>query len=126
MIGFYRAMFERNIPVDFVHVDELTTALAASYRVIYLGTPLMLPRNAAAALKEYVRAGGTLISEARPAWNDERGFANGTIPGAGLDEAFGVRESERRSPDAVTMITTSGDRVSGAVFEGEQRFVGQT
>jgi beta-galactosidase len=116
MIGFYRAMFERNIAVDFIHVDEIA-ARASSYRAIYLGTPLMLPRAAAAALKEYVRGGGVLISEARPAWNDDRGFANQTIPGAGLDEVFGVRETELRSPDSVVMTDDTGASIPGAGFE---------
>ena len=102
ILGAYRAMYDRNIAVDFVHVDDLA-AQAAKYKAIYLGTPIMLPRAAAAALREYVRGGGTLISEARPAWNDERGFANDTIPGAGLDAVFGVREQQLRSAEAVVM-----------------------
>ncbi|HEX6462937.1 MAG TPA: beta-galactosidase, partial [Vicinamibacterales bacterium] len=117
MMGFYRAMFERNIAVDFVHTDELTPGMAASYRAIYLGAPLMLPRKVADALKAYARDGGTLISEARPAWNDDRGLANETIPGAGLDEVFGVRESELRSPESVVMTDAAGDRIPGLMFE---------
>jgi glycosyl hydrolase family 42 (putative beta-galactosidase) len=66
----------------------------------------MLSRETAAALREYVNQGGTLVSEARPAWNDDRGFANSVIPGAGLDQVFGVRESELRSPEQITMSRT--------------------
>ena len=55
----------------------------------------------AAALTAYVKGGGTLISEARPAWNDERGYAVARIPGAGLDEMFGAREKVLRSPETV-------------------------
>jgi beta-galactosidase len=125
MLGAYRALYERNIAVDFVHVDDLASA-ASNYKAIYLGTPIMLPRAAASALREYVRRGGTLISEARPAWNDDRGFANPTIPGAGLDEVFGAREQELRTADSVTMIGASdlagllapfaGRAIPGAVF----------
>jgi beta-galactosidase len=108
MIGFYRAMFERNIPVDFIHTDELAAGAAARYRAVFLGTPLMIPRSAADALRAYVRDGGVLISEARPAWNDERGFANVTIPGVGLDEVFGARERELRSPETIAMQGVGG------------------
>jgi beta-galactosidase len=123
MIGFYRAMFERNIPVDFIHTDELAAGAASRYRVVFLGTPLMLPRAAADALRRYVEDGGTIIGEARPAWNDERGFANVTIPGAGLDQVFGVRERELQSPDAITMTMEKGAggalaRLSGASVPG--------
>ena len=103
MIGFYRALFERNIPVDFIHADDLAAGRASRYRVVFLGTPLMLPGPLVSALRTYVQNGGVLISEARPGWNDERGFANARIPGGGLDEVFGARERELRSGDIVTM-----------------------
>ncbi|PYR77752.1 MAG: hypothetical protein DMF86_08035 [Acidobacteria bacterium] len=63
----------------------------------------MLPGPLVSALRTYVQNGGVLISEARPGWNDERGFANARIPGGGLDQVFGARERELRSGDIVTM-----------------------
>jgi beta-galactosidase len=104
MLGFYRAMFERNIQVDFLHIDDIAAGRASDYEAVFLGYPLMLPEAVADALKAYVQAGGTLISEARPAWNDERGLANARIPGAGLDEVFGVREKLLRPAGKVEMI----------------------
>jgi beta-galactosidase len=104
MVGFYRAMFERNIQTDFVHPDEIVAGLASTYDVIFTGYPLMMPQAVAEALRNYVREGGTLISEARPAWNDDRGFASPVIPGFGLDTTFGVREKLLRSAETVTMI----------------------
>ena len=70
----------------------------------------MLQQPVAEALKAYVRGGGTLISEARPAWNDERGDANARIPGGGLDEIFGVREKELRSREAITFTCENEPR----------------
>lgn len=102
MLGIYRALFEQNIQVDFIHPDEVIAGRASDYAVVYLSYPVMLQRPVGDALKAYVKGGGTLISEARPAWNDERGLANLRIPGAGLDEVFGVRERELRSGDAIT------------------------
>jgi beta-galactosidase GanA len=104
MVGFYRAMFERNIQTDFIHPDEIVAGLASRYDLVFLGYPLMLPQAVADALKAYVRGGGTVMSEARPAWNDERGLANARIPGAGLDEMFGAREKLLRSAETVTMV----------------------
>lgn len=104
MIGVYRALFEQNIQADFIHPDEIASGLASNYRVVYLPYPIMLSRPVADALKSFVKGGGTLISEARPAWNDERGNANERIPGAGLDEIFGAREKVLRSPDPVTFV----------------------
>jgi beta-galactosidase len=102
MLGIYRALFEQNIQVDFIHPDEVAAGLASKYDVVYLSYPVMLQQPVAEALKVYVQGGGTLISEARPAWNDERGAANLRIPGGGLDEVFGARERELRSAESVT------------------------
>jgi len=113
MLGIYRALFEQNIQVDFIHPDEVIAGRAPEYAVIYLSYPIMLQRPVADALKAYVKGGGTLISEARPAWNDERGFANLRIPGAGLDDVFGARERELRSGDAITF--TAERNLDGAL-----------
>ncbi len=102
MLGIYRALFEQNIQTDFIHPDEVIAGLASKYDVVYLSYPIMLQQPVADALKSYVRGGGTLISEARPAWNDERGAANAKIPGGGLDELFGARERELRTGDPIT------------------------
>src|SRR6476659_5990199 len=105
MLGIYRALFEQNIQVDFIHPDDVVAGAASKYQLVYLSYPLMLSQPVAEALKAYVRGGGTLVSEARPAWNDERGFANLRIPGAGLDEVFGARESELRPGEPITFTT---------------------
>ena len=108
MLGFYRALFERNIPVDFIHPDDIVAGAAGKYDVVFFGYPLMVPQPVADALKAYVRGGGTLISEARPAWNDERGFANPRIPGAGLDDVFGAREKRLQPAETVTFVGEHG------------------
>src|SRR5262249_13697200 len=108
MLGFYRALFDRDIQVDFVHADEIVAGAAAKYAVVFFGYPLMVPQPVADALKAYVRGGGTLITEARPAWNDERGLANARIPGAGLDEVFGAREKRLRPSETVTLVGERG------------------
>ena len=71
---------------------------------------------AAEKLRDYVAQGGTLVSEARPAWNDERGFANERIPGAGLDEVFGAREVLLRTVEA-TEFTYGGEKIAGGDWD---------
>ncbi len=102
-MGFYRAMFEKNIQIDFVHTDEVVSGLADQYKMIYLAYPLMLSEAVVVALRNYVQQGGILVSEARPAWNDERGYANDRIPGGELDEVFGCREKVLRSPEEIRL-----------------------
>jgi beta-galactosidase GanA len=123
MLGVYRALFEQNIQADFIHPDEIAAGAASDYAAVYLSYPLMLQRPVADALKAYVKGGGTLVSEARPAWNDERGYANPRIPGAGLDELFGAREKVLRSPETVTF--TAEPNLEGALAPlAGRRFTG--
>lgn len=136
MLGIYRALFEQNIQTDFIHPDDVIAGAASKYSVIYLSYPLMLQQPVAEALKAYVRGGGTLISEARPAWNDERGFANARIPGGGLDQTFGARERELRSGDAITfamepnlegaLAPLSGRAFNGTAFAEHLEVSGNT
>jgi beta-galactosidase len=94
LLGIYRALFPTNVPLDFVHADHLKASDLAPYRLVVLPYPLMMPASAAAELREYVRAGGALVAEARAGWNDERGRAADTIPGLGLAEVVGARETD--------------------------------
>lgn len=112
----FKAFWERSIPVEFLHVDDVIAGRTSPYKIIFLPYPLMLPAAAADKLRDFVAAGGTLVSEARPAWNDERGFAHLRIPGAGLDAVFGAREALLRSPQS-TEFTYRGEHVTGNVFE---------
>jgi beta-galactosidase len=94
LLGVYRALFPTNVPLDFVHADHLKATDLAPYKLVVLPYPLMMPAAAAAELREYVREGGSLVLEARAGWNDERGRAAEAIPGLGLAEVVGARETD--------------------------------
>jgi len=97
MLGVYRALFPANVPVDFVHVNDLGREALAPYKLLFLQYPLMMPEKAGAAIAEWVRAGGAAVAEARLAWNNDRGYASEIIPGLGLHEVFGCRETAVQS-----------------------------
>ena len=94
LLGVYRALFPLNVPIDYVHINELSGALQ-QYKLVILPYPLMLPEAAADTLKAYVRSGGHLVAEARLGWSNERGMATDRIPGMGLWEVMGCRETAR-------------------------------
>jgi beta-galactosidase len=100
LLGIHRALFPANIPLDYVHVDDISAQALAQYRLVYFPYPLMMPAEAAGVLKEYVRGGGTLVAEARLGWNDERGRAAETLPGMGLHEIMGCREEHVQTGEA--------------------------
>lgn len=92
LLGPYRALFSTNVPLDYVHIDRLSAGKLRQYKLVIFPYPLMIPEQSARALTEYVREGGTLVAEARLAWNNERGYASDRIPGLGLWEVMGCRE----------------------------------
>jgi beta-galactosidase len=120
IVGAYRALYNENIQVDFVHADEVAAGAFPAYRAIYFPYPIMMSKPVAEGLAAYVGGGGTLISEARPAWNDERGFANARIPGAGLDEVFGAREAVLRVTEPLTMRVTPKPGGGLAALAGQE------
>jgi len=94
MTGYYRAFAENNVPIDFIHVRDLESADLSHYKLIMVPWPVILRPEAAAGLKKYVTQGGSLVSEARMAWNSEHAYTADVIPGMGLSEVFGVRETK--------------------------------
>jgi beta-galactosidase len=103
LLGYYRFFTEQNIPVDFIHRRDLEKDDVAGYKLIIVPYPLMFTAQAAEGLRTFIAGGGYVISEARLAWNDERGYAMPAIPGLGLDKVFGVRESSVRMGERVAL-----------------------
>ena len=91
--GYHRMFWERNVPVEVLSSRELKGAALGTYKLIVLPYPLMMTREQAEALREYVRGGGHLFVEARPGWVNEDGHAEAAVPGFGWTEMTGVRES---------------------------------
>ena len=118
LMGLYRAFFEKQIPVDFVHPAALDAAHLRQYKILFLPYAVMLPQSVAEAVKDYVRQGGTVVAEARLAWNDERGYASPVIPGFGLDQLFGAREAVIRQEAEPKMMIARGANLPG-LAEGQ-------
>jgi beta-galactosidase len=113
LLGLYNAFLDENIPVDFVEAEDVVQDRLGQYKILFLSFPVMLSRDVAEGVKRYVEAGGTVVAEARLAWNDERGFASDVIPGAGLADAFGAREVVIKPSEKVRLRTESSGRLPG-------------
>jgi beta-galactosidase len=124
---YYRAFAEHNVPVDFIHRRDLESADLSHYKLILFPCPIIISREAAAGLKRYVDQGGSLMAEARLAWNSDHAYSADVIPGMGLSEVFGIRETKIATREAVNVVvedTSSpalarlkkGDALRGAQF----------
>ncbi|HLF36180.1 MAG TPA: beta-galactosidase [Cyclobacteriaceae bacterium] len=113
LIGYYRVLTAYNIPVEFIHRRDLEGSDLSHYKLIIIPFPVMFTEKAAEGLKTFIRNGGYAVSEARLAWNDDRGYATDIIPGMGLSEVFGIRESKVEVKENVDMRIA--DRVHPAL-----------
>jgi beta-galactosidase len=114
LLGVYRALFPSNLPIDYVHVNELSEDVLKQYKLVILPYPLMLPEAAAAPLEAYVKQGGTLVSEARLGWSNEHGYASERIPGLGLWNVMGCRETAVDTGNkGVTKLRWTGESLPG-------------
>ena len=126
LTGYYRALAEHNVPVDFIHRRDLESGNLSQYKLIIFPCPIIMTREAAAGLKRYVEQGGSLLAEARLAWNSERAYSADVVPGMGLIEVFGIRETKivTREGVRVTVSDTSHPAMSrlkkGAFLNGAQ------
>ena len=127
LIGYYRFLTEQNIAVEFIHRRDVESGDLSRYKLIIVPYALMVTRKMADGIRNYVENGGYAFSEARLAWNDNRGYTDGVIPGFGLSKVFGVRESKVKSlknvPVSVTDFThpamshlRKGDTITGSLF----------
>jgi beta-galactosidase len=106
LIGYYQTFANHNVPVDFIHRQHLEKQDLSQYKLLIVPYPVMFTEKAASGLREFVRKGGYVLAEARLAWNDDRGYASGIIPGLGLHEVFGVRENEIRMRENASLTLT--------------------
>ena len=113
LLGLHRAFAEQQIPVDFVDPAGLAADKLGEYKVLFLPFTVMLSRETAEGVARYVKSSGTAVAEARLAWNDERGFASDTIPGAGLAEIFGGREKQIRPADRLHLFVEAVPELPG-------------
>ena len=120
LLGVHRALFPKNVPIDYVHINHLGEGRLNQYRLVILPYPPMLPQASAAAIREYVQNGGSLVAEARLGWNNERGYASDRVPGLGLSDVVGAREAAiETAPNGRTSIAWSNGDLPG-VTKGDQ------
>jgi beta-galactosidase len=114
LLGVHRALFPRNVPIDYVHINHLSGDKLGQYKLVIFPYPAMLPEASARALRDYVSNGGALVAEARLAWNNERGYTSERIPGLGLWEVMGCRETAvETAPGGRTKIRWTGTDIPG-------------
>lgn len=109
---FYRALHDRNLPVDFVRpptTDEDSEALAR-YKILFAPSLHLLAGGEADRLKLYVQNGGTLVATCNTGLVDEHNIAPDTGYPHDLIDLFGleVQEFDPIPPDAENHVVFKG------------------
>jgi beta-galactosidase len=127
LIGVYRALVERSIPTDFVNLDDIIEGKLKKYKLLFMPFSLMISRDVCKKVIEFVENGGTVVADARCAWNEDTGWSAEEIPGFGLSKVFGCREAwsrSRKKPEiriteknpAIPLLS-AGDTLAGTFWE---------
>lgn len=90
-MGYYRALWEADLLVDFIKPGGLMTQ---SYSIIIVPFHLLTKMETVIELKEYVKRGGTVLIESCFGLYNEKGVVNDNVPPHGFEEVAGLREDE--------------------------------
>ena len=110
LLGYYKAFWFANYPVDFVHSDELDKPL--DYRVLYIPYPVILDEKACANIKRYIEAGGKVVTEALFAGKDENGVIRRRAAGKIWTDCFCCNFGDKVAQSAITLNANAGKCLS--------------
>lgn len=113
-MGYYRALWEAGIPVDFLHSErEIDAGQFANAKLLVLPLPQAMKQQTAERLKQFVADGGVLWADACPAHYDQLGRCSEIVPGWGLDEVFGAREQDVYVEETLIAMDTDACEMLG-------------
>jgi beta-galactosidase len=127
--GIYKCLWSEGIPVAFMDSGQLANEVG-KYKAIIAPFPVAMSQGVIGALRGYVKAGGTLISEACPGRFSNFGMTSiGSYMAPGVAELFGVRQKQLgliREPDDgakwTGVATSYGDTLEYRQLEGREDF----
>jgi hypothetical protein len=81
------------VPVTFIDIPGLKSGAARADEVLYLPYSYALDDQAIAAIRDFVKAGGTVWADGLTAWKNEYGELRPGVPG-GLEDVFGAAAAD--------------------------------
>jgi hypothetical protein len=93
--AYTEALYWSSVPCRYVDSEMLAGGGLDGVRLLIMPSAYWLSEPEAKALDRWVRGGGVLLSEAHlGGFNDTTGRHSRTLPGCGLAESWGIRETE--------------------------------
>ena len=78
ILGYYKALWELNYPVDIVHIDYLDKV--KKYKLLILPWPIIFSESELEKVCSYIEKGGKVVIEARFASKNGRGILRRKLP----------------------------------------------
>ena len=123
-MGMHGAVREAGYEADVIFAEQVRRGQAEHYKVLLLAEPVMVDPTLAEALAAFVRQGGLLVAEAPFAEVDLHGNGWPALPGAGLDQVFGIKTAPRQAP--ADAITADGTELTAGGFQRDVQPSGAT
>jgi beta-galactosidase len=118
--AYVDALYWDNLPCRIVSGEMLAAGALEGLRVLVMPACYYLTEAEAAALDAWVRAGGVALCEAHLAgYNGTTGRHSRTVPGCGLAQAWGLRETD--STAACHLRSSSGGAADSAALPEDVR-----
>jgi beta-galactosidase len=102
--GYIRTLYRLNIPYRIINETMLERGELDGLKVLIVPAPYYMTETEAGSLAAWVENGGVLLADAHLAgYNATTGRHSRVIPGCGLAERWGVRESDSTSSYHLTL-----------------------
>ncbi len=112
MSGYYKMFWEENMITDIIH-EELFGDLS-KYKLIILPSPYAVSAELAAALKDYIANGGTVLSDPYFGAFDKDMRLSYQVPGYGFADVFGCEEDDMREAESCVLTgAKNAAKISG-------------
>lgn len=94
LVGANFMLGDLHVNSDFISEKHIMAGGLAQYKVLVLPCTYILSEACAAKITEFVRSGGTVIADYILAEKRPGGVCYTQLPGAGLDEVFGIERED--------------------------------
>jgi beta-galactosidase len=122
VMGAYRALHDADVAVAPLHEDTIRAdGVPGSVKALYWPLPMAADSALARALTAFVARGGRLVAESSPGQHGWHGRYATIVPGAGLDELFGVRVAEADVEHRIAIRLPGGGHLAGAWLRDQLR-----
>jgi beta-galactosidase GanA len=114
--GAFKMLWEMNIATDFITEENLNSL--KEYKLLLVPYQVDMSSKLAAALRDYVKDGGTIIAEAPFAYKNEYNMLEEKAPGYGLDEVFGASTNDMMAGSVAPQIKLNDNTVNvGNIYQ---------